>query len=529
MHTTEDNDYQESPPEINSIYGGVAAYASATPAEVSQTPSPVAEVAAPPTVPNWSTSVQTLLDQPPAALSHRLLWGGIAFCAVFGVWATCGQIEEVGHARGKLVPQGEVYKIHPTELGKIVNVAVKEGQQVKAGQIIAELDTDLAVNDVQGLQQQLVADKMRYSQTLGLIARTRLEMKTRVAMTTAEERGAKNAIAAAEAKADSLQQMIAQLQAQQKADMQRRDRLTPLVATSQQLLAQQQQDLAAYQARLERLKPLAAEGAISREVVFNAERELNDRHMALTKTELDATPMTRERLFDAEQAIANTNRSITQNQGELEQARQEINRLQAELAQKQAQGSALQLEAQEKIQQLELEVTQLQGKIGETQTLLNGAQAKLKQRYLVSPTNGFVTSLNISRAGEVVQPGQNIAEIAPQNTPLVLQTVLPNQEAGFIKTGMPVHVKFDAYPYQDYGVIPGKVVSVSPDAKVDEKLGAVYRLEVALERDYIIDKQQRMKFKAGQTAGADIIIRRRTIIDMLLEPIKQLQKGGINL
>ncbi|MEB3179110.1 MAG: HlyD family efflux transporter periplasmic adaptor subunit [Nostocaceae cyanobacterium] len=524
MHPTEEHDYQESPPEINSIYGGVAAYASETTSEVSQQPIPTT-----PTVPNWSTSVQTLLDQPPAALSNRLLWGGTAFVAVFGVWATCGQIEEVGHARGKLVPQGEVYKINPTDLGKIVNIAVKEGQKVKAGQVIAELDTDLAANEVQGLQQQLLADKIRYSQTLGLIARTRLEVQNRAAMTEAEERAAYGAIATVEAKAEALQQMIAQLQTQQKADMQRRDRLSPLLATSKQMLAQQQQDLAAYQERLERLKPLADEGAISRELVFNAERELNDRHLAITRTELEATPMTRERLFEAEQAIANTTRTITQHQGELQQTREEINRLQAELAQKQAQGKALQLEAQQKIQQLELEVTQLKAKFAETQTLLNGAQAKLKQRYLYSPTNGVVTSLNISRAGEVVQPGQNIAEIAPQNTPLVLQTVLPNQEAGFIKTGMPVQVKFDAYPYQDYGVIPGKVISVSPDAKVDEKLGAVYRLEVALERDYIIDKQQKMKLKAGQTAGADIIIRRRTIIDMLIEPIKQLQKGGIKL
>jgi HlyD family secretion protein len=106
---------------------------------------------------------------------------------------------------------------------------------------------------------------------------------------------------------------------------------------------------------------------------------------------------------------------------------------------------------------------------------------------------------------------------------------LPNQEAGFIKLGMPVQVKLDAFPYQDFGVVSGKVTSISPDAKTDERLGPVYRVEVALDRNYVAANQQTIPFKAGQTATADIIIRRRRIVDVLLEPFRQLQKGGINL
>lgn len=92
-----------------------------------------------------------------------------------------------------------------------------------------------------------------------------------------------------------------------------------------------------------------------------------------------------------------------------------------------------------------------------------------------------------------------------------------------------MQVKFDAYPYQDYGIVPGKVLSISPDAKPDEQLGPVYQVEVALDRDYVTTKDQNIKFKAGQTAAADIIIRRRRIVDILLDPIRQLQKGGMDL
>ncbi len=203
----------------------------------------------------------------------------------------------------------------------------------------------------------------------------------------------------------------------------------------------------------------------------------------------------KDHLFEAEQALGERQRAITQSQGELQQALGEATRLQAGLIQKQAEGRTAQLEAQERIQQLEVEITQLKAKIAETNNLLKSAEA----------------------------------EMYPYNAPLVLSASLPNQEAGFVKTGMPVQVKFDAYPYQDFGIVPGKVISISPDAKSDERLGEVYRVEVALARNYITTNRQTIKFKAGQTAGAEIIIRRRRVADILLEPFRQLQKGGIDL
>jgi hypothetical protein len=62
-----------------------------------------------------------------------------------------------------------------------------------------------------------------------------------------------------------------------------------------------------------------------------------------------------------------------------------------------------------------------------------------------------------------------------------------------------------------------------------EVLGQVYQVEVALARNSITANYQTIKFKAGQTAAADIIIRRRRVADILLEPFRQLQKGGADL
>jgi hypothetical protein len=74
--------------------------------------------------------------------------------------------------------------------------------------------------------------------------------------------------------------------------------------------------------------------------------------------------------------------------------------------------------------------------------------------------------------------------------------------------------------------VSGKVTSISPDTKPDERLGAVYRVEVSLAQSYLTANHQNIKLKAGETATAEIIIRRRRIADLLLDPIRQLQKGA---
>ncbi|ERT03512.1 secretion HlyD domain protein, partial [Lyngbya aestuarii BL J] len=68
---------------------------------------------------NWSIALQSVLDQPPASFPMQLFWGGAVFCIAFATWAHLGTVDEVGNARGKLIPQGNVYKVHPVEMGKI--------------------------------------------------------------------------------------------------------------------------------------------------------------------------------------------------------------------------------------------------------------------------------------------------------------------------------------------------------------------------------------------------------------------------
>jgi HlyD family secretion protein len=142
-----------------------------------------------------------------------MLLGGLVFCMAFGAWATFGQIDEVGHAQGRLVPKGEVYKIHPIDSGKIASIQVKEGQAVKAGQTLIELDTEMAEAEVERVEQLLSSEKTQLSQMQALIERTRDEGHIRGEIAIAEAQAQMAAIAQAKAKAEAQKMAIAQANA----------------------------------------------------------------------------------------------------------------------------------------------------------------------------------------------------------------------------------------------------------------------------------------------------------------------------
>lgn len=424
------------------------------------------------TITTWSPAVQSMLDHPPAQLPYRLLAGGMIFCVAFGLWAYFGTVEEVSSARGQLVPQGEVYKVMPIQQGKVSDLLVKEGDLVRAGQVILKLDDQLDRNEIDRLEQTLIAAEDKLSQTQALVGQTHLEIQTRQAGF----------------EADTLAHIAAMERVRTNAD------------TTQLLTRQIQAEIVAHEERVQRLDSLKENGAISKEY-----------------------------LFDAEQSLLSRQQAMTQHQGDFQQQLSEIKRLDAEKIQKQAEGQRHVLEAQQRLQQLEVEMTQLNANIIETETRLQGAYTKLEHTTLAAPVDGTVLALNIANPDEVVQVGQPIAEVAPEGVPLVLSARVANRDAGFIQQGMTARIKFDAYPFQDYGVVEGTVVNIAPGTVKDEILGDVYELEIALLTTHVNTEKGTKQFKPGQTATVDISVRQRRIIDILIDPFKQLQKGGLNL
>ncbi|PSB08211.1 secretion protein HlyD [Pleurocapsa sp. CCALA 161] len=477
----------------------------------------------------WSPAMQSLLEEPPSNLPLQLIAGGVVFCLTFFAWAWFGQIDQIGKAQGKLVPKGEAYKIESLEAAKISTIEVKEGEKVKAGQLIATLDSGQETKEVERLKEILASSQVELRQKLNLLEQVKIEVETQRRIGQAEIRSQQLAIESAISKAQITSDLLAQQQSELAANIARQGQTAQLPGLDKAKFNQISAELKEHQQRLAKLKELAEQGAISQEYIFQAQQAQRQIEQQLIDSKLQGISSINEQVYQSQQSTRNMRSSITENQGALAEAQKEAERLQTELESKKADSLRLEVTAKQKAQQLELEINQARSKIAETKNLLASAQSQLEKKSLKAPVAGTVLAFNVVNTGKVIQPGETVAEIAPNQSPLVLSAILPDRDAGFIKKGMTAQVKFDAYSYQDYGIIPGKVISISANSQTDEKLGEVYRVRIELERNYVTDNLKKISFKPGQTASADIVIRHRRIIDVLLDPVKKMQQDGVNL
>jgi HlyD family secretion protein len=88
-----------------------------------------------------------------------------------------------------------------------------------------------------------------------------------------------------------------------------------------------------------------------------------------------------------------------------------------------------------------------------------------------------------------------------------------------------VQLKFNAFPYQRYGIIGGTLQTISPATKVSPQTRQpVYEGRITLDRDHYMVGDTAYPLRYGMTAAAEIVVRKRRLIDMALDPFRQI--GG---
>ncbi|MFM6440350.1 MAG: hemolysin D, partial [Microcystis panniformis] len=101
---------------------------------------------------------------------------------------------------------------------------------------------------------------------------------------------------------------------------------------------------------------------------------------------------------------------------------------------------------------------------------------------------------------------------------------------GSLQKGMAVKMKFDSYPFQDYVVVDGSLIKISPTTKMQETSQgrvAIYELEIHLNQTCIPSANDSIPLRPGDTATAEVVVRQRRVIDFILDPFQKVQKGGV--
>ncbi len=188
------------------------------------------------------------------------------------------------------------------------------------------------------------------------------------------------------------------------------------------------------------------------------------------------------------------------------------------------------------VRRAELETRKLvkQGEVEASRKELANLHLQRTEAVLRSPIDGVAVAGRI-QPGDVLQPGKAVLEIAPQND-FRFEALVPSQDVGNLRVGMPVQIKFDAFDYQKYGVLEGTVAFISPDSKIpeagDERPDSEHRnakrspsadflVRIELHGDEVGRGALRGRVKLGLGGTAEIVTGRESLLAILVQRIRQ--------
>ncbi len=473
----------------------------------------------------WYYGTEELLDALPRIWTRSMLYFLAAFAAIILPWAMLSKVDETGSARGRLEPKGATQTLGAAVPGSVVSVKVKEGSTVKAGQVLLELESDVMRTELQQAQTKLEGLINRRSQQELLKNQFMLMINIQEQQNQSQELEKMAQVSQAQQNLDAKQSSY-NLQKLEKLALVEQARQSIHSTSIAQKLASSRlkRDLT----EVSRYNHLLEQGAIPQIKVVELEKIAEESQRSQEQAKSDIT-----------QARLRLQEEVSRYQGTMSQAFADIQQAKLRLQEQQSSyqsivqaGKLAVLKNQEQLKDLQTQITTLQSEIAQTGSQITSLNLQLQQRVVRSPIDGVIFELPIEKPGPVVETGQVIAQIAPENTPLILKAQMPSQQSGFLKVGMPVKVKFDAYPFQDYGVLEGRVSWIAPNSKVQnegQNRVETYELDITLDHPYIQAGNKHITLIPGQTATAEVIVRQRRVIDFILDPFKKLQKGGLEL
>jgi multidrug resistance efflux pump len=171
-------------------------------------------------------------------------------------------------------------------------------------------------------------------------------------------------------------------------------------------------------------------------------------------------------------------------------------------------------------EELERKRTAKHGEVEAARIELANRELGRKLAQIRAPRDGIVVKGDV-KVGDVLEPGKPVLELA-QHGGFLFEGSVPSEEVGHLRIGMRTRIKLDAYDFQRYGTVDGRVTFLSPDSGVDpESRTARYTVRIALERDSVGRGKFRGRVKLGMAGDADIVTGRESLLSLLMKRIRQ--------
>jgi HlyD family type I secretion membrane fusion protein len=385
-------------------------------------------------------------------------------------WTLFAKVDELARARGEVKPLGEIQIVESRDGGRIEQLLVREGDWVNAGDTIAIFDRTRSESELKVAQAKQAALEMEVERYTAFADGREPDFRQYL--------NAFPFLVSREIGAFSSQQRLLEAE----------------LGLAEQKLIEKRTELIALDTEIPAIE---AEKA-STEKALDIYRKLAERQLTSKIQEADA--IQKDASIARELAVARGRREILNSEiVELQQSVEQVwRRFVAEALEKRAESAAQLREVQEQL-------TALEERVSETLVTL--------------PVTGIVQSVPTTRVGEVIGPGEKVAEIVPGDDALELVVRLVPRDIGFVRTGQPAKVKIDAFDSSRYGTLNGTVERVSPTTIVDERGVAYYEVHVVLDKSYFGETEDQFALVPGMTGEADIKTGVKTVFQYMWKPI----------
>jgi HlyD family type I secretion membrane fusion protein len=416
-----------------------------------------------------------VVERPVSPTSRVTAWVLLAGMLLMVLWLVLGRIDIVATAPGKIIPAENIKLIQPADAGVVRQILVHDGDHVKKGQPLVILDP--------------TASSAELEQARKALETAQLDAARGRAVLTALNGGP----------------FIFQ----------------PPPGTNA-LVAETHRSLAS--AQLQQIQSGVSQGGASSAAAVAATSEARIQAAKLSET----IPLLREQLAANEKLLA---KGFVSKLRVIEMRRQYLSAIRdrqiasSTLVGAGAQAASASASAAQSSAQLRADLLSQLNKAESDVVLRHEELLKAERRSnlqrMVSPVDGTIAQLSIHTEGGVVEAAKPIMAVVPSGGQLVAEVKLLNSDIGFVQEGQEVAVKLDAFPFTRHGTIKGKVLSISSDAVVDEKMGPVYVTRIALSKTKIDRGDKVVPILPGMVATADIKTGRRSFMSYLLSPIEQ--------
>jgi len=437
----------------------------------------------------------------PASPLGRAIGASLMGLLVLGLgWASLGHVDIVATAPGKIIPTGYSKVIQPFETGVVHAILVTNGQNVNAGDVLIELDSTINAGEINHLKSDLESAQLD-------IARLRAALTD-----TDDPLGA----------------------------------FHPPEGANPALVAMQRQFLVA-QVSEHRAKIAALDGQ-------RAQKEAELGTISATVDKLEAVIPTIEERVNIRKALSEYSSRLQYYEilQQLTESQQERLVQKSHLKEAKAAVAAIietrgQTNAEYR-RTLFGELTEAERKAAGLAADLSKAEQRTKLQQLTAPVSGMVQQLSVHTVGGVVTPAQSLAVIVPSDSQLEIEAMVSNRDVGFVHAGDEVEIKVDTFDFTRFGLLHGKVLSISSDAIVRDNAGdksndkqpgstastsepkgqeLTYAARISVDRTQMQVEDKKVNLSPGMAVTAEIKTGSRRIIGYLLSPLIKYKQESL--